>query len=261
MIRQIGFAMLLTSVLLSLARPTVAVVASAAVDDFPATELNIFSADGKQLVGHGSYSLSRTDDTELLRGENQYLNGEHDIELDRLQAGDDEKAPKLLSYERSFFDANGSLQVKSVLDVEQGKASCNARINGNTEVRQADLAVPADTYAGATQLMFLVIRLRQGAQDIKFHAFNCIPGPKIIAVDASSRTDQVSWSMYPGELVRLEVQPDFGWLSFILDPFVPKIYAWFDPGHNWNYVGGIYDRFYKGPHIMTVRTSHAFEPK
>jgi hypothetical protein len=34
--------------------------------------------------------------------------------------------------------------------------------------------------------------------------------------------------MYPGKLVKLELQPDFGWLSILIAPFLPKIYFWFE---------------------------------
>jgi hypothetical protein len=31
--------------------------------------------------------------------------------------------------------------------------------------------------------------------------------------------------------------------------------AWFDPNDNWNYVGGEFDRYFRGPHVVTVRVS------
>ena len=34
--------------------------------------------------------------------------------------------------------------------------------------------------------------------------------------------------MYPGKLLKLELEPDFGWLDILIAPFLPKIYAWFD---------------------------------
>jgi hypothetical protein len=30
--------------------------------------------------------------------------------------------------------------------------------------------------------------------------------------------------------------------------------AWFAPQGNWNYVGGEFDRFFRGPHVLQVRT-------
>ena len=58
--------------------------------------------------------------------------------------------------------------------------------------------------------------------------------------------------MYPGKLAKLELQPDFG---VLIAPILPKIYAWFDPNSDWNDVGGLYDRFHKGLHILRVRDS------
>jgi hypothetical protein len=50
------------------------------------------------------------------------------------------------------------------------------------------------------------------------------------------------------------IQPDLGWLGVLIAPFIPKVEAWFDPADKWNYIGGTFDRFYKGEHILTVRT-------
>ena len=235
--------------------------ASATASDFSATDLTIFSADGKQLIGHAQYTIRPSDDTELLRGESKYFDGEYDIEVERLKPGESGQAPVLISYEQSFFNADQSPQRVSSLDVESGTASCKTYVEGRLEDRRSNLTVPADTYAGATQILLVVIRLRQGADHIEFHSFNCIPGPKIIATEASMGIDRVKWSMYPGELVKLEIQPDFGWLGLLVAPFIQKMYAWFDPSDNWNYVGGLYDRFYEGPHILTVRAPRAVVPK
>lgn len=229
--------------------------------DFGATDLIIFSADGKQVIGHGRYTIFPTGDTELIRGESKYFDGEHDIELVRLKLGSGGKAPTLISYEHSFFNGDQSPQRVSSLDAESGAASCKAYVNGELEDRRSNLSVPADTYAGATQMIFVVFRLRQGADNVKFHSFNCMPGPKIVAAAAFVETERVKWSMYPGELVKLEIEPDFGWLGLLITPFIPKMYAWFDPRDNWNYVGGLYDRFYRGPRILTVRARHTSQAR
>ena len=115
------------------------------------------------------------------------------------------------------------------------------------------MAVPNDTYAGASQILFVVVRLRQGERDLKFHAFNCVPGPRIIPTEAVAESNPASWSMYPGSLLRVEIHPDFGWLSFLIQPFVHEIYVWFDPRDHWNYGGALYNRYYKGPYILAVR--------
>jgi len=223
--------------------------------DFPATDLNIFSADGKRIIGHGRYTISRSDDTELLRGESDYLDGEHDLELESLKFGTGAQAPTLLNYEHSFFSPDQTLQRVSSLDARKGTASCKTYVNGQLQDRQANLDVPGDTYAGATQMMFVVIRLRQGADNIEFHSFNCMPGPRIIAAQALVQASRVKWGMHSGQLVQLVIQPNFGWLDFLLAPFTSKMRAWVDPDDSWNYVGGLYDRFYKGPRILAVRAS------
>jgi hypothetical protein len=75
-------------------------------------------------------------------------------------------------------------------------------------------------------------------------------------VSSSIGTDGTrEWPMYPGKLAKLELQPDFGWLGVLIAPILPKIYAWFDPNSDWNDVGGLYDRFHKGLHILRVRDS------
>jgi hypothetical protein len=222
--------------------------------DFLATNLTIFSPTGRQIIGHGRYSSSKSDSTDLIRGENKYLDGARDVELDHLKPGDSGEAPTLMRHEYSSFNADGSPQFVESFDPVSGAASCAENVNGTAQVHQATLDVPSDTYAGATQMMFITARLRQGQlETIKFHSFNCAPTPKILLISVSVPTEREEWPMYPGKLVKLELQPDFGWLSILFAPFLPKIYAWFDPNDNWNYVGALYDRFYKGPHILTVR--------
>lgn len=231
------------------------------VADFGTTDLTIFSADGKHVLGHAQYIIRQSYGAELLRGESKYSDGEHDIEIGRFKPNPGGEAPGLVSYEHSFYSADQSPQRAMSLDVESGSASCKSYVHGKLDERQSYLHVPADTYAGASQLMFVMIRLRQGARHIQFHSFSCMPGPRIVAVEAVLETSRVKWPMYPGELARLELQPNFGWLDPLIDPFIPKMYAWFDPDDRWNYVGGVYDRFYGGPHIMTVRTNRSLQAK
>jgi len=222
--------------------------------DFLATNLTIFSAAGRQIIGHAHYSSSRSDDTELIRGESNYLNGARDVELDYLKPGDSGEPPTLARHEYSSFNPDGSPQFVESLDPVSGAASCAEYVNGTAEVHEAILDVPSDTYAGATQLMFIVGKLRQQQLEaIKFHSFNCAPTPKIFLISVSVPTEREEWAMYPGHLVKLELEPDFGWLTVLITPFLPRIFAWFDPNDNWNYVGARYDRYYKGPHIVTVR--------
>jgi hypothetical protein len=48
---------------------------------------------------------------------------------------------------------------------------------------------------------------------------------------------------------------DLGALNLLIAPFLPTMDAWFSPADNWNYVGGEFDRYFRGPHVLTVRVS------
>jgi hypothetical protein len=102
--------------------------------------------------------------------------------------------------------------------------------------------------------MLLIGRLREGAHTISMHSFLCFSGPRIVAIKVTPPATTVKWAMYPGNLVKVELVPDFGWLSAIAEPFIPKTHGWFDPGDDFNYVGGLFDRFYRRRHLMMVRT-------
>ncbi len=249
--------LLLLALLMAIPFPALAGGDRPAVADSFAADLNIFSPDGKRLLGHARYTISSNDGTELLRGESRYLDGEHDIEVERFKPGSAGQAPMLISYQHSFFNADQSPKRVNGLDVRSGTGSCKTYVNGKLKERRSNVTVPADTYGGAAQILFVVTRLHQGAKRIEFHSFNCMPGPKIVAAEASVEMKRVRWSMYPGDLVKAKLQPDFGWLNFLVAPLVHSGYAWFDPSDDWNYVGGIYDRFYGGPRILTVRVKDA----
>ena len=79
-----------------------------------------------------------------------------------------------------------------------------------------------------------------------------MPGPRIFSVGASLADRSEHWPLYPGDLVRLDMRPDLGPLNLILAPFMPTMDAWFNPTDDWNYVGGEFDRYFRGPHVLTV---------
>jgi hypothetical protein len=141
------------------------------------------------------------------------------------------------------------------LEVKSGVASCTSYTAGAMKVRKSQLEVPANTFAGASELMMVSENLRRGQHEISFHAFACVPGPRIFSVAASLPDRKQVWPLYPGRLFRLDMRPDLGALNILLAPFMPTMDAWFDPAANWNYVGGEFDRYFRGPHVLTVRES------
>jgi hypothetical protein len=142
-------------------------------------------------------------------------------------------------------------------NAKAGVASCTIYRSGIAKVRKSLLDVPADSFAGASGLMMTAASLRHGNREISFHAFACAPGPELFAVKASLPERSERWPLYPGDLFRLDMRPDLGALNLLIAPFLPTMNAWFNPNDNWNYVGGEFDRYFRGPHVLTVRMPRA----
>ena len=221
--------------------------------DFRSQQLKILSSDGKQTIGCTRFRVSRKGSSEAIKGETHYTDGEHDDEIELLDAGSVEAAPKLVTYEHSFFNADGTLAMVDTLDARSGVASCTSYSGAKITPRKSQLDVPVDSFAGASELMMVVGSLRRGIREIRFHAFACVPGPRIFSVEASVPDRSEHWPLYPGDLVRLDMRPDLGALNLLIAPFMPKMDAWFNPNDDWNYVGGEFDRYFRGPHVLTVR--------
>jgi len=223
--------------------------------DISATDITILAPDSNLVIGHGHYEILHQNGQDRVKGENKYLNGEYDLEDQTVRPNAEGQPPVLVSYRHRYFNADGTLQYEDSLDTATGTAGCKRYDSGVPDIREDTLSnIPADTYAGATQLMLLVGRLRQGVASINFHSFNCLPSPTIVAIEAQPVAHEITWPMYPGKLMQLEMKPDLGWLTPLVAPFLPRVYGWFDPANAFNYVGGQFDRYYKGRHVLMVRT-------
>jgi len=98
--------------------------------------------------------------------------------------------------------------------------------------------------------------LREGTQEttLPLNVFSCATGPKIFAVNVTKDPGDAMWAAYGGDAMRVEVRPNFGWLNVIIEAFMPKLHAWFDPHDGWAFLGDEAARFYKGPPIMVVKS-------
>jgi hypothetical protein len=220
--------------------------------DSSALQFKILSADGSQTIGYTRFTVSRKDSVQEIKGETRYLDGESDKEDVHLYAEPGTDDPRLDNYEHSFFNADGTLHMVDGLDAKSGVASCTTYTPGATKVRKIRLDVPRDSFAGSSGLMMMAESLRHGIREIRFHAFACAPGPEMFAVRAERPDQSEHWLHYPGDLFRLDMKPDLGALNLLIAPFLPTMDAWFNPGDNWNYVGGEFDRYFRGPHVLTV---------
>ena len=220
-------------------------------------QFKILSPDGKQKIGSTRFTVLQNNSTEEIKGETTYVDGERDSEDELLSVAPQTHAPMLDTYEHSFFNADGTLAMVDTLNAKSGVASCAKYSLGKLTMRKSQLDVPADSFAGASGLMMMVAKLRHGNREIRFHVFACAPGPEIFSVKASLPDRSEHWLLYPGDLFRLDMRPDLGALNLLIAPFLPTMDAWFNPHDNWNYVGGEFDRYFRGPHVLTVRVPPA----
>jgi hypothetical protein len=224
----------------------------------PVADFNILSPDGLQSIGHTHFTL--TNDApgfELIYIESHYANGEYDIERNLIEDRGARELPVLADYDHRFFAPGGVLTREDSANFRSGKAACTVLVGGAEEVKSATLDLPKDTYAGSALIIPLQNHLSADSKaPIEFHDLACAPGPRIFKVQAAASALQ-RWTHYPGKTLEVEITPAFGWLDVVIAPFVPKIRAWFNPADDWNFVGGQFTRYYKGPQILLARVPPA----
>ena len=229
-----------------------AAIADAGPFDLPPSDFDIIdAAESTQVIGRGHYEVTPNDPRHATAfGEDRFNSGEYDIERDKLELSGDDQLPRMITFEHTFFSADGTLQRASKANFQTGLASCIRYENGQPVVLSTVLQFPPHTFAGAMIILPLKGYLLRDKKDgIILYDFNCAPGPKIFKVDGHVY-EHSTWVHFPGEVVRVDIKPDFGWLNFAAALFVPEIHAWFSPQDDWRFIGGQFTRFYKGPEII-----------
>ena len=220
--------------------------------DTSRVSLRIIDPKSNDTIGNSRLVMTSSGDSLTINAETRYASGEHDNEVIQLRKSLDGEAPRLASYAHDFFGADNTLQMRDSLDVSSGMARCEVDSATGATVHSTRLDVPVDTLAGSAELMMLERALRQGRRDISFHAFACVSYPRIFAVEVQVPNERERWPHYPGDLARLDMRPDLGAIGIWITPILPRLDAWFDP-ENWSYVGGEFDRYFRGPHVIAVR--------
>jgi hypothetical protein len=222
--------------------------------DYPPTDYTLRSIDGSQVIGRAHIAMTHSaDGLATIHSEYHFLDGDYDKDDTTLRAGTDDGLPRLVRGHHVFFHPDGSLDRESRVDIAKGTGVCTIFENGKPQSSSAQFDFPADSYAGDAVIIPLHWYLRTGGKgSINFHDFNCIPGPKLLKVTGSA-SPSAPWSYYPGDLVRVDVEPDFGWIDAVISPFLPRIQAWFDQREGWFFVGGESARYYKGLKYLMVR--------
>ena len=209
-----------------------------------------------QVVGKSHFFVERLGSGELkLHGENHYLNGQYDIELDTLEINPGEEIPRLKSFSHVFYQPGGSRFIVGEADLKTGETACVTEEDGKQSRYTDNLDFPPDTYAGASILIPIEHALRAGVTaPIRMHFFDCTPKPRVLTIEAAPNRESPGWQYYPGQLIEVQAKPDLGWLDLIAAPFLPTMHAWFNPAEGFSYVGGGINRyFYSKAHVMLVK--------
>jgi hypothetical protein len=221
---------------------------------FPPTNFAILNPDTGATIGQSRYRVESTADGAILHGESSFYDGQSDIETGKL-LGIGPGLPKLVEFDHTFYNADHSIQERAHVDLQSGAATCSHNIGGTKTDSTAMLEIPEDTWAGASVVIPIQHFLRAGEKELpSLHVFNCAPEPKIFAISLQTDPGPAVWTPYGGQVLRVEVRPDFGWLNVIIAAFVPKLHAWFDPGKGWAFVGDEAARYYQGTKVMLVKT-------
>jgi hypothetical protein len=214
----------------------------------------ILDPDNHEVIGHAEYRSEDLDGRIAVWGENDYQNGEHDIERTNLAFNDSDTLPVMENFEHTFFNADGSKKLMARADRRNGDASCISYQAGQKRDLSEKLQFPPDTYVGAAAVVAMEMAFRQGREQISFHTFDCTPGPTLAAVMAQRSQLSERWAHYPKPLIQVQLRAKLGWIGNFLGSLLPHRSAWFDPAHGWQYVGGKIQRYLaRGPQVILVR--------
>ncbi len=229
-------------------------LAVAAPISFPSTNFAILNPDTGATIGQSRYSIESINDGGILHGLSRYYDGQSDVETGKLQDGVGDGMPKLVEFDHTFYEPDGSIQARAHADLRSGASTCTTSTGGTTSNTSDVLKFPDDTWAGASVVIPIQHFLRANDQSLpSLHVFNCAPGPKIFAISLQSDPGVAIWTPYGASTMRVEVRPDFGWLNMVVTAFVPRLHVWFEPGNGWAFVGDEAARYYQGTKIMLVK--------
>ena len=226
---------------------------------FPQTSFAILNPATGIAIGRARYRVESTPEGGTLRGGSRYFDGQTDIETAHIRLAVAGGQPKLTEFGHTFYNPDKSIMKRAHLDLTTGAATCIDNSAGQKSEQSDVLSIPDDTWAGASIVIPVQQFLRAGDKGVSrpLHVFNCAPGPKIFAISVTIDPGDAVWTTYGAEALRVEVRPDFGWLNILVAAFVPKLHAWFDPNDGCAFLGDEAGRYYKGPHIMLVKTHGA----
>jgi hypothetical protein len=82
------------------------------------------AADFTQVIGHGHYEVRLDDNRNAATlGEDRFKDGEYDLERDKLELYAEDRVPRMVTFEHTFFSANGRPQREAKANFQTGLAS------------------------------------------------------------------------------------------------------------------------------------------
>ncbi|HEY2106598.1 MAG TPA: hypothetical protein VGH29_12470 [Candidatus Binataceae bacterium] len=218
-------------------------------------DLTVYSVDRKLVIGHAHFTIKEAGRTVEIIGSTRYGNGEHDWERIMLEYQQGNPLPAVTSYQSNFLAPDGSAQLVEKADAKSGQASCRWGSQFGDISYEDKLEFGSDAYAGASSIVPLQYTLKTGGSSVHFQVFDCAPKPALYNIDAKLDDGVAHWAYYPGELAKMGLTPDLGWLNLVARPFIPDISVWFDPKEGYQYIGTFKDRFYRGRRQVLVRNN------
>ncbi len=240
----------------------IALLAMLAVSPVLAASLNFRNADfeildarNQHVIGSAHFDIgSSRMGAQEVTSKALYKSGDYDIEWDDFDTHAPGPVPVMTAYVHTFYHRNGTIFLISKVDFRSGKTACTSYSGGKPVVTAQTFHFPPNSYAGAAMILPLQGSLRAGDDGpISMNDFVCMPGPKLVKVEARAQPP-ARWNDYSGQVVRADIKPDFGWLNYVLAPFLPEMHAWFSPADDLQLVGAQFSRYYKGPEIILRRT-------
>jgi hypothetical protein len=221
--------------------------------DFGPAHFKILDPATSKLIGNVHFTLDQSPDGKVtVKSDALYLNGDRDSEEDHLVSSPHGGPLRQISFAHYFYLPNGSPDRSSEANFLSGESSCTTNENGHATVQRADFRFASNTYAGAPVIVPLRTALvAHNQSELSFYYFTCVPGPRVVSVRGVANSP-APWPYSRDDVVKVAIQPDFGWITAIIAPFLPSVAAWFDPSRDWQLTGVESARYFKGPRILMV---------
>jgi hypothetical protein len=220
-------------------------------DAFEAVQADTYDEVSGERVGNAELSMQRTPEGLVRMSARTGIDGAARTELSALlepnEAGD---ALRLLTQRSESHDESGiSLGVLSI-DHRKGTARCG--VPAGTEKAAKTVELPADDRVVNVPLNLLFHELVLGETDeVSFQVLLCRFGARIVNAKAKVAGGDAAAG---AGLIEVQYNMDFGMLSSVVAPFMPRLSFWFDKDSTSPWVGHRMPLFSKGPNVLVVRT-------